>query len=301
MAQYSIKDLEKLSGIKAHTLRIWELRYGIITPNRTDTNIRYYDDNDLRSLLNIALLNQHGIKISKISGMTPAEIEKEIVAITETSKDVTGFIEALTIAMIEVNEQKFEKVISNAVLKFGFEKTMIEIIHPFLVRIGVMWQVGSIKPAQEHFISNLIRQKLISAIDGQHVESGNNSPKFLLYLPEGEMHELSLLFLSFFIRARHMHVTYLGQSVPFEDIVSVSQTYEPDYIVSIFTTYPAVNHLAEYIKKLSSGLKKQKIILSGYRTLDFKEKIPTNVIMLKQMQDILSFIQSCQIDAAHKN
>ncbi len=301
MAQYSIKDLEKLSGIKAHTLRIWELRYGIITPNRTDTNIRYYDDNDLRSLLNIALLNHNGFKISKISGMTSAEIENEILSITETGKDVTGFIEAFTIAMIELNEQKFEKVIGNGILKFGFEKTMIEIIHPFLVRIGLMWQVGSIKPAQEHFISNLIRQKLISAIDGQHVQIGNNSPKFLLFLPEGETHELSLLFLSYFIRARNMQVIYLGQSVPFEDIVSISEIYSPDYLLSIFTTYPSINDLSGYINDLSSRLKKQKIILSGYRSLDFKGEIPVNAVTLKQIKDILSFLQNCQVEVSLKN
>ncbi len=301
MGNYSIKDLEKLSGIKAHTLRIWEQRYGIIAPERTDTNIRFYNDEDLRNLLNIALLNNHGIKISKISEMSAAEIEKEILAITETGSDQSGFIESLTIAMIELDENKFEKIISNGILKFGFEQTMLQIIHPFLVRIGVMWQVGSIKPAQEHFISNLIRQKIISAIDGQHINQGAVTPKYLLFLPEGELHELSLLFISYFIRARNMKVIYLGQNVPFDDVVSTCKTYHPDFLLTIFTTYPVKSGVTDFIHRLSYSFKKQRIIISGFRVLDYAAKLPANISILKELKDILSFIQANQIQSARKN
>ncbi|MDX5478997.1 MAG: MerR family transcriptional regulator, partial [Cyclobacteriaceae bacterium] len=167
MSTYSIKDLEQLSGIKAHTLRIWEQRYSLLSPKRTDTNIRYYDDEDLKLILNVALLNDNGIKISKIASMSSEEMREQVVKMTEKSLTHDDQIHALTICMIEMDEERFDKVLSTNILKIGFEQTMMNIIYPFMSKIGVLWQTGAINPAQEHFISNLVRQKLIVAIDGQ--------------------------------------------------------------------------------------------------------------------------------------
>ncbi|MFY7911452.1 MAG: MerR family transcriptional regulator, partial [Emticicia sp.] len=163
MSNYSIKDLEQLSGIKAHTLRIWEQRYNIINPKRTDTNIRTYDDNDLKLVLNIALLKDHDYKISEIAKLSLEELSKEVLAISDKQLNYPDQIHALTIAMIDIDEERFEKIMSTNILQFGFENTMINIIYPFLSRIGTLWVTGSIGPAQEHFITNLIRQKIIVA------------------------------------------------------------------------------------------------------------------------------------------
>lgn len=206
MSVYSIRDLEQLSGIKAHTLRIWEQRYNIVSPKRTDSNIRYYDDVDLKLILNISLLKDHGFKISHIAEMSEAEMKGEIIKITSKSNSSSEQVQALTLAMIELDEERFDKIISTNVLQLGFERTMMQIIYPFLVRVGVLWQTGAIHPAQEHFISNLIRQKLIVAIDGQVVKHNPNAKKFLLFLPEGELHELSLLFANYLVKSRNHKV-----------------------------------------------------------------------------------------------
>ncbi|RZK17588.1 MAG: MerR family transcriptional regulator, partial [Flavobacterium sp.] len=239
MSNYSIRDLEHLSGIKAHTLRIWEQRYNIITPKRTDTNIRIYDDQDLKLVLNIALLKEHEYKISEIAKLSAERLSKEVISISEKKQNYPDQIHALTIAMIDLDEAQFEKIMATNILKFGFEDMMINIIYPFLSRIGVLWVTGSIGPAQEHFISNLIRQKLIVAIDGQVLRPTPYSKKYVLYLPDGELHELSLLFANYVLRARNNKVIYLGQTLPFEELVFVCETQKPDYIFTAITSNPA--------------------------------------------------------------
>ena len=194
MSTYSIRDLEQLSGIKAHTLRIWEQRYTILSPDRTDTNIRTYGDEDLKRVLNISLLKDHGYKISEIAKFSTDELNREIIKISDRQLSYPDQIQALTIAMLDLNEDRFEKIISTNILQSGFESTMINIIYPFLSRIGTLWVTGSIGPAQEHFITNLIRQKIIVAIDGQIGTSTSSGKKYVLFLPEGEFHEISLLF-----------------------------------------------------------------------------------------------------------
>ncbi len=197
MAVYSISDLEKLSGIKAHTIRVWEQRYDIIQPKRTKTNIRYYQDEDLKLLLNIALLNKNGIKISKIAKMTNKEIAEKVAAISEINFEYGTQLDALTISMIEMDEFKFDRIISTNIQQLGFERTMLEIIYPFLDKLSVLWLTGSINPVQENFMSYLIRQKLIVAINNLPLLQSKDTKKFIIYLPEGERQELSLLFMSY--------------------------------------------------------------------------------------------------------
>ena len=185
MGKYSIKELEQLSGIKAHTIRIWEKRHKIITPSRTSTNIRYYSDDDLKKIINVSLLNNSGIKISKIADMTLEDMYSRVMEISELKNDAAIHIDQLVVAMIDMEEEAFEKTLSNLILRHGFEKTITEIVYPFLEKIGILWQTQNITPAQEHFITNLIRQKMIVAIDGLPIPP-KTSRKVLLFLPEGE-------------------------------------------------------------------------------------------------------------------
>ena len=200
MAIYSIKDLEKLCGIKAHTIRIWEQRYSIVTPKRTKTNIRYYQDADLKLLLNVALLNKNGFKISKIAKMSKEEIADKVAAISEINFEYNTQLDALTISMIEMDEYKFDRIISTNIQQIGFERTVLEIIYPFLDKLSVLWLTGSVNPIQENFMSYLIRQKIIAAIDNEPFSSGKNVKKFMIYLPEGENQELSLLLMHYLLR-----------------------------------------------------------------------------------------------------
>lgn len=287
MSTYSIKDLEQLSGIKAHTLRIWEQRYDILSPDRTDTNIRTYDDNDLKLVLNISLLKDHGYKISEISKMSPEELSKEVLSISDKQLNFPDQIHALTISMLDLDEERFEKIVSTNTLQFGFENMMINIIYPFLSRIGTLWITGSIGPAQEHFISNLIRQKLIVAIDGQLPSLRSGAKKYLLYLPEGEMHEISLLFANYIIRSRQNKVIYLGQSLPFHELGFAHGMHKPDYIFTVITSVPGQNEIQRYVYKLAKEFPDSKILMTGYQVVGQDIDCPDNVEIITQIKYLM--------------
>ena len=287
MSTYSIKDLEQLSGIKAHTLRIWEQRYDILSPDRTDTNIRTYNDNDLKLVLNIALLKDHGYKISEISKMSDEELSKEVLLISNKQLNYPDQIHALTISMLDLDEERFEKIISTNTLQFGFENMMINIIYPFLSRIGTLWITGSISPAQEHFISNLIRQKLIVAIDGQLPSLRPGAKKYLLYLPEGEMHEISLLFANYIIRSRQNKVIYLGQSLPFSELKFAHGMQKPDYIFTVITSVPGQTEIQRYVYKLAKEFPDSKILMTGYQVIGQDIDCPDNVEIITQIKYLM--------------
>ncbi|MEM6697427.1 MAG: MerR family transcriptional regulator, partial [Bacteroidota bacterium] len=265
MAVYSIRDLEKLSGIKAHTLRVWEQRYGIIEPKRTKTNIRYYQDEDLKKLLNIALLNKNGIKISKIAKMSNAEIMLKVAAISEINFEFDTQLDALTISMIEMDEYKFDRIITMNLQKMGFERTMLEIILPFLDKLSLLWLTGSINPVQENFISYLIRQKVISAIDNEPFALGEDVKKFMLYLPEGESQELSLLFLQYLLKTRRNQVIYLGKDISINDLRDAFLIHQPDYLYTIITETFMGDSVQKYITELMNTFESCDILVSGYQ------------------------------------
>lgn len=249
-SKYSIKDLEALSAIKSHTIRIWEKRYDILTPERTDTNIRYYSNEDLKKLLNVSFLNQNGIKISKIAKMSLQEINEKVRDINISKSDNNVYIENLIIALVEINEPHFTKTMNNAVLKMGFENCISNVIFPFFNRIGVMWQTGAINPAQEHFVSNLVRHKIIAATEAISTPENPQLPKVVLLLPGNEMHELALLFYNYVLRSRGVRTVYLGQAVPPESIKRVVEAVHPDAMVCTLTNTLNTIELQGFLKQL---------------------------------------------------
>lgn len=296
MSNYSIKDLEHLSGIKAHTLRIWEQRYNFIEPKRTDTNIRYYSDGDLKLILNISTLKENGYKISKIAKMSESEMSTEVLKIAETNLRFPDQINALTLSMIDMDEDRFEKILSNNIIKYGFEKSMVNIIYPFLSKIGMLWQTGSILPAQEHFISNLIRQKMTVAIDGQYVTESESKGKWLLYLPEGELHELSLMFATFLLRSRKYKVIYLGQNLPKEDLYAVKEIHNPDYVLTMCTAAPKKSEIQEYIDEVAELFNNSTLFVGGYQVIGQDIKRKKNVEFLMKMEDLTEFLEGKELE-----
>ncbi|MFC4870538.1 MerR family transcriptional regulator [Negadavirga shengliensis] len=288
MRYYSIKDLEQLSGIKSHTLRVWEQRYNLLAPKRTETNIRYYENEDLKLILNVALLNDNGYKISKIARMSSDEIKKEVLTLTDKSLTYGDQIHALIISMVELDEERFEKIISTNILRMGFEMTMLQIICPFFSKIGILWQTGNIHPGQEHFVSNLVRQKLIVAIDGQIYSGGGK--KFLLFLPQGELHEISLLFSCYLLKSHGHKVLYLGQDTPDEDVNAVSEIHRPDYLLTVVTSSPAAEHVQRYLNSLSERFPASRILISGYQVLSQDLKIPSNMKVMQRLEDIKDYL-----------
>ncbi len=291
MSTYFIKDLEKLSGIKAHTIRIWEKRYNIVSPKRTNTNIRYYSNDDLKRILNVSILNRNGFKISNIARMSDSEIEKRVLEINEENDDHRSVIENLILAMVDLDEDRFERILAHIVTRIGFEQTLIKVIHPFFNKIGVLWLTGSINPAQEHFVSNLIRQKLIVAIDGISVSPKENSKVFMMFLPENEWHELGLLFYQYLVKAHGHRVIYLGQSVPLSDVVKVSAIRRPDYIFSIITSSLPDDELQAFLRELSSCFPKQSIFIGGLQMREFSRSLPVNIKKMTSGQDFVQFLE----------
>lgn len=290
MAVYSIRDLEKLSGIKAHTLRVWEQRYGIIEPKRTKTNIRYYQDEDLKKLLNIALLNKNGIKISKIAKMSNQEIMQKVAAISEINFEFDTQLDALTISMIEMDEYKFDRIITMNLQKMGFERTMLEIILPFLDKLSLLWLTGSINPVQENFISYLIRQKVIAAIDNEPFALGEDVKKFMLYLPEGESQELSLLFLQYLLKSRRNQVLYLGKDISINDLRDAFLIHQPDYLYTIITETFMGDSVQKYVTELMNTFESCDILLSGYQVITNNIKSDKNVTVLKSLDQTIQYI-----------
>jgi len=275
MAVYSIKDLEKISGIKAHTIRIWERRYKLIEPKRTATNIRLYSDDDLKRILNVSILNQNGFKISKIAELSEDQLRERVIDLCLDTRNTDVQIESLLVAMLELDESKFSNVLTNSIIKQGFESTVENILFPFLDRIGILWQAGTINPAQEHFISNLIRQKLIVAIDNEMQNFRPKSEKrIVFFLPENEWHEIGLLFYSLLARKEGYNVLYLGAAVPVTDLKVVANTRSTDAFFTSFVTASEKEELEAVLQDVGSTIPNHAVFVTGLQIKELTPQLP---------------------------
>lgn len=292
MNRFSIKDIEILTGIKPHTIRIWEQRYGIIKPQRTATNIRYYTENDLKLMLNVSLLNKMGFKISKITCLKPNEIEHKVLSLVEQANDADINLSALLNCMVRLDEDTFEHLLNKYLETNGLEITMTKILFPFLYRIGLLWQTGSITPAYEHFFTNLVRQKIIAAIDKQVLTPLPDAKRFLLFLPPNEPHELGLLYAHFVIRQRGHRSVYMGLNLPIEHIICAHECCQPDFIVTTLTSCIKINAIEEFIVQISKTFSKSKILLSGAQAVNKSLHLPQNVQIISDFDDFIQYIEN---------
>jgi len=286
MALYSIKDLERISGVKAHTIRIWEKRYGIVSPQRTDSNIRFYCDTEVKKLMNISILLNHGYKISKLAGFDSEELSRKVLEVSMISNGHDTQIENLVMAMIEMDEAKFEKLLNQSIIKEGFENTVFKLLYPFFERIGVLWQAGSINPAHEHFITNLVKQKIYVAIDSIPVPAGHEVKKFLLFLPEWDLHELGLLVYNYIIKSRGYKIIYLGANVPEEDVYAVGEFLKPEFLLTSFANAIEKEKVELYINRIAARFPESILFIAGQQTQSITASLAPNV---KVIQSALQF------------
>lgn len=284
MGKYSIKDLEKISGIKAHTIRMWERRYGLIEPQRTETNIRFYSDCDLKRLLNVSILNHNGIKISHIAGLTDAEIKSRVLDLSIDGRSSSVQIESLMVAMLELDETKFMNGLSSSIIKLGFEVSVETVLFPFLERIGVLWQAGTINPAQEHFISNLIRQKLFVAIDNEMQSPVQNGPRIIMFLSEHEQHEIGLLFYNLLARKEGMNVVYLGAGVPLEDLSLVHRLRPADVFMTSFITAMDKQEMEDLLREYHKRFPEIPFYLSGLQMELLQPELPEGFTVVNKVR-----------------
>ncbi len=286
MNKFTIKDLENLSGIKAHTIRIWEQRYSFLKPQRTATNIRYYSNTELKMLLNISLLNKYGYKISHINRMSNEELREKTLTLTGPQAQQERIINELIQHMVDMELESFEKVLDQHIAARGIEKTITYIIFPFMERIGILWMTDHINPAQEHLMTNIIRQKLIVGIDGI-VTPLSLKTKMLLFLPENEHHEVGLLFLQFLLKSRGVKVIYLGANVPLKDMEYVVELKKPDYIYTHLTTVMKEFNFDKFLNNLKNRFPQQQVLISGLLAQTFEKKaVPSNIRFLKSLAEV---------------
>jgi len=291
--KYFIKDIENITGIKAYTLRIWEQRYGMLVPKRTETNIRYYEEDDLKYMMNIAILNANGIKISRIAQMDREEVQQKTLSISENNSGHQSQISALSSAMFDFDEREFNKILSINILQLGMEQTTTNIIFPFLQHVGVLWLSGSIHIAHEHFITNLIKQRMFVAIDQLNILPSKDAKKYLLFLPNGENHELSLLFASYLLRANGKNVIYLGTSTPLDDLNKIHKLHNPDFVFCALTNSNAAMPVQVYLNTLSRSWPNTQILVTGSQIVKRRDlKIPSNCVVMNDPMSFLRFLEN---------
>ena len=291
MNAFTIKDLENLSGIKAHTIRIWEQRYSFLKPERSDTNIRYYSNNELKTILNISLLNKYGYKISHIDKMSEVEMHDKIVSLTQIQAQQEKIVNDLIKYLVDLDLNKFEKIIDDYIKAKGIQKSIVQIIFPFLERIGILWVTNHINPAQEHLVTNIIRQKLIVGIDG--IKHHPNPKKTaLLFLPEGEYHELGLLFTSFLLKSNGVQILYLGANVPMRDMEYIAKLKRPDFLYTHLTSVAHNFNFEKFLSNLHSKLPGYQVFVSGQLTQSYKKKLPSHIELKRSLQEVMEYIAS---------
>ncbi len=290
---FTIRDIENLSGIKAHTIRIWEQRYSFLKPKRSDTNIRYYSNDDLRTILNIALLNKYGYKISHIDKMSREAMFENVLSLTHEEAKENITVNQLLQSMVEYDIDSFSNILGNCVKTSGIEKTILQIIFPFLEKVGVLWLTNHIIPAQERLVSNVIRQKIIAGIDALTAKT-TSLAKVCLFLPEGEYHELSLLFVHFLLKKKGIPTIYLGANIPIDELKIVAQVKKPEYLFTHLTTAGQNFNFDKFLFALNKDFRNYDTIISGRLTSSFVKKIPPKIIFKKSLADVKDFIAQLQ-------
>jgi DNA-binding transcriptional MerR regulator len=285
MNQFSIRDIENLCGVKAHTLRIWEQRYKLFVPKRKQSQHRVYDCDDLKELLRISFLYHHGYKISRIAELTPEQRQEEVAKIKPPCCNFELFIHQLTEASITLDKEGFEKIVNSLVLRIGLEKCIIHVFYPFLQRIGLLWMTNHVIPAQEHFCSHIIRKKIICAIDGLEPPA-DSEHNVVIFSPPDELHEIPLLVINYFLKKQGIRTTYFGNNVSEETLAYYAQHHAVTHLYMHVITHLDNCRIDIYIDSLCKKFRGKTIIVSGPACGCMKEKGCRNLLYLHSLEDL---------------
>jgi DNA-binding transcriptional MerR regulator len=291
---FSIKNLENLSGIKAHTLRIWEKRYNLLEPERTDTNIRRYSLESLKKLLNVTLLYNHGFKISKIACLESDEIPELVRSIALKSNSEQVSINAFKLAMINFDYELFDANYLEISQHHDFEYIFLNMFMPLMRELGILWQTGAISPSHEHFITHLVKQKIHLQTETLQREKPRREdhPPFVLFLPENEIHELGILYLNYLILSKGFRTIFLGQSLQSSSLETL-YTYQTEFIfVSYLTVEPNKDEIMPFLNYFHKTLlanRNSKLLLFGPQQIEIKtEKLPSQIEMFRSVESFIS-------------
>jgi len=288
--KFSISDIEGLTGIKAHTIRAWESRYNLVPPKRTSTNIRYYDEDDLKMLLNIVTLNENGYKISKIAEMGPKQIGDLVAQLKMNWNNDSVQLLNLSDATVAYDEVTFSQVLSGCVAQMGLVNTMDIVLFPFMRKVGMLWQTGAIDPSHEHFASSLIRDRLIVEIDRVEKPQIESPKRFLLFLPEDELRETGLLFARYLLKKCGHDILYLGSEVPYTDLRKVTESYHPDFAFIVLTSLNLGKNINKVIGRVMDYID-VPLIVAGSLIAEFDILVNDQLTPLKNVCDMVDFLE----------
>lgn len=291
MNAFTIKDLENLSGIKAHTIRIWEQRYSFLKPQRTQTNIRYYSSDELKAILNIALLNKYGYKISHIDRMSEDELRQKVLSLSHIEAQQERLVNDMLQCMVDLDIDRFETILNEFIKARGIDRAISYLIFPFLDKIGILWLTNHINPAQEHLVTNVIRQKLIVGIESV-VSHLLLSKTVILFLPEGEHHELGLLYMYYLLKSRGVQVIYLGANVPVRDLEFIVNLKKPDYLYTHLTNTAGNFSFEKFLLQVSHKMPNVPVVISGQLTEARLKKIPPGVHLKRSLSEVLEYVSA---------
>ncbi len=287
MNRFSIKDIENLTGIKAHTLRVWEQRHGIIVPKRTDTNIRFYDAADLKRALKVSLLNRYGYKISRIQKMDDHEINTVIYQKNDESFRFENLVNELVVAMVDMDLDMFEGKLNGYINEFGLEKTIEDLIFSFLEKVGLMWMTNRILPAQEHLTSNIISRKILLAIEKLDKQNAPKEASVLMFLPEGEIHELGLIYVNYLLLSYGKKPIYLGANTPIDQVGYVNSAMDPDYLYTHITSVSNDFNINKYLDHITELCPDKHVFVSGSMLQKLKYTSGnSDVVFINTLQDV---------------
>ena len=288
---FSIKNLEHLSGIKAHTIRIWEKRYNLFEPERTDTNIRLYNLENLQKLLNVTLLYNNGYKISRIASLSQQEINENVHKLTINKNADDWSIGLFKLAMINFDQRLFTKTFNDLLEQFSFSEIFKNVFVPLMNELGVLWQTNSISPSHEHFITSLVKQKIHAMCeDLQQKYTRRTDRRFVLFLPDNEIHELGLLYLQYEVLNNGFQCVFLGQSVPIESLSNLIDIGEPITFISYFTIEPAQDKIESYLNTFNSEIIENidsELWILGYQVQFISDEIPDKMRIFSSIGDVV--------------
>jgi MerR family transcriptional regulator, light-induced transcriptional regulator len=291
MNVFTIKDLENLSGIKAHTIRIWEQRYSFLKPNRSNTNIRYYCNQELKKILSISLLNKYGYKISHINKMSDLELKSKIISLADKEAQQERLVNELIACMIDLDIESFERLLDTFILTKGIDKAILRVVFPFLHRIGILWVTSQVNPAREHLVTNIIRQKLIVGIDAVKTPAKTGKTG-LLFLPEGEYHELGLLYVYYLLKVHGVGVIYLGADVPVNDIGFVCRYKNPGFVYTHLTGIAGNFNLEKFLFQAKQCFPDTPLVISGQPAHAQSRETYPGVNFRRSVAEVLDFVTS---------
>lgn len=289
---FSIKDLENISGVKAHTIRIWKKRYNLLQPKRTETNIRHYDLHNLQKLLNISFLNNNGFKISKIAALDESELAPKTRELAFLGKSDSQAIVAFKLAMLNFDQTLFYNTYNGLLEEKTFRQIFYDVFLPLLYELGMLWQTNSITSSHEHFLTVHIKQKILIHIERlQSIDPRPSDKTFVLFLPENETHDLGLLFVNYEILNLGYHTIFLGENIPLDNLKHINKLYDDITYISYFTVKPSENSIQKYLKKFSKNYLKnsnKKAKLIGYKTRNINpNKIPNQIKLYSKIEDLV--------------